>query len=643
MAFADGARLLADIGSTYARFALESERGVFSHLSTVKCADYADFGSALRGYFESVKDAGVRHAAVAISNPVEGDRVQMTNYHWQFSIEETRASLDLDTLLVVNDYTALAAGLPHLSPEQRRQVGAGEARARSVIGLLGAGTGLGVSALIPADDGWISLGSQGGHVSFSPSNEREIAILQYAMQQYPHVSAERLISGSGLELIYRALSAKAGNTRASLPAQTITERGLKGQDKICKEALDLFCGIFGGVAGNLAMTLGAFGGIYIGGSIVPQLGKYFDQSPFRRSFEAKGRFASYVGNIATYVITADNPTFVGVAAILDAQLRRRGTGSSLLEQVRHAQADLSPAERRVAALVLSRPRSVLNDPIVEIARAADVSQPTVVRFCRTLGCDGLSDFKLRLASSLTGNIPVTHTQVTNNDTTSELGDKVLGNTASAILAMRDQLNRKSIDQAIEAIAHANRIKFFAVGNYGIVAQDAQYKFLRFGLPASAYTDSRLQTMVAHTLRIDDVLVVISSTGRIAELNDAVDIALARGVPVIAVTASQSPLAKRATITIAIDHTEDIETQVPMISRVLHLLVVDILAVGMAMRPADDGVEANPSKRKPGRAKSLAVSTDSLVEPAGDVEGLQDDAGDMNDDNRLARMVSHSRK
>lgn len=620
MAFSDGARLLADIGSTYARFALEIERGKFERLSTVKCADYADFGSALRGYFDTVKDAGVRHAAVAISNPVEGDTVRMTNYHWQFSIEQTRGECGLDTLLVVNDYTALAVGVPHLRDDQRRQVGSGQPQARSVIGLLGAGTGLGVSALIPADDGWISLGSQGGHVSFSPVDEREIAILEYAWTLYPHVSAERLISGSGLELIYRALNHIAGKPDQSLAATTITSRGLSGQSVECAQALEVFCGILGSVAANLAVTLGAFGGIYIGGSIVPRLGKYFDASPFRQRFEAKGRFSSYVANIPTYVITADNATFVGAAAILDAQLRKRGAGASLLERIRQAQTELSPAERRVANLVLSRPRSILNDPIVEIARAADVSQPTVVRFCRTLGCEGLSDFKLRLASSLTGTIPVTHTQVTNDDSTLELGDKVLGNTASAILQMRDQLNRKNIDQAIEALFKARRIEFFAVGNYGIVAEDAQYKFLRFGLPTSANTEPRLQLMVAKVMTPDDVVVVVSSTGRIPELNVAVEAALQRGATVVAITSSQSPLAKRATITIALDHSEDVATQVPMISRVLYLLVIDILAVGVAMRTG---------------------AHERVLSLRDDPHDLQADGSAVAAD-RLARMVSHSR-
>ncbi|HET7772391.1 MAG TPA: glucokinase [Burkholderiaceae bacterium] len=619
MAFSDGARLLADIGSTFARFAVERERGRFERLETLRCADYPDFGSALKAYLAMVQDMDVRHGAVAISNPVEGDLVRMTNYHWQFSIEQTRLDCGLDTLLVVNDFTALAVGVPHLREDQRRQIGGGQARARSVIGLLGAGTGLGVSGLIPADDGWISLGSEGGHVSFSPTDEREAAILEFAWTQYSHVSAERLLSGSGLELIYKALCHLAGKPAETLSALDITSRGLSKQCALCEQTLEVFCGMLGAVAANLAVTLGAFGGIYIGGAIVPRLGEYFDQSAFRRRFESKGRFSGFVASIPTYVITADQATFIGVAAILDAQLRKRSGGASILDRIRQLHRELSPAERRVADVVLSRPRSILNDPIMEIARAADVSQPTVIRFCRTLGCEGLSDFKLRLASSLTGTIPVTHTQVTVEDTALELGAKVLGNTASAILQIRDQLNRKAIDQAIELLLKAKRIDFYAVGNYGIVAEDAQYKFLRFGLPTAAHTEPRLQLMAANVLTPEDVLVVISSTGRIPELNAAVDAALERGAQVVAITANQSPLSKKATITIALDHSEDVATQVPMISRVLYLLVIDILAVGVAMR---------------------AGLTDELG--AGELAAAVN-ALETGGEHRLARMVSHSQR
>ena len=167
--------------------------------------------------------------------------------------------------------------------------------------------------------------------------------------------------------------------------------------------------LLGTAAANLAVTLGSLGGIYIGGGIVPRLGEYFDRSPFRERFEDKGRFRDYVSAIPTFIITAEHATFKGASAILENQLRnlQASPGSAILGQIRRARSELSPAELRVADLVLAQPRSVLNDPIAEIARAAGVSQPTVIRFCRSLGCEGLSDFKLRLASGLTGTVPVT--------------------------------------------------------------------------------------------------------------------------------------------------------------------------------------------------------------------------------------------
>ena len=213
----DSPRLLADIGGTYARFTLESAPGVFLHTASLRCADHADFHAAISAYLAGLPagqtaglQAHIKHAAIAIANPVEGDDVRMTNYHWQFSIEQMRQRLGLATLVVVNDFTALAMSLPRLVPSQRRQVGGGLARDRSVVGLLGAGSGLGVSGLIPAADGWVALGAEGGHTSFSPRDEREIAILRHGLTEFSHLSHERLLSGPGIELIHRALRARAG-------------------------------------------------------------------------------------------------------------------------------------------------------------------------------------------------------------------------------------------------------------------------------------------------------------------------------------------------------------------------------------------------------------------------------------------------
>jgi glucokinase len=640
----DSPRLLADIGGTYARFAIETAPGVLRNAASLRCAEHADFHAAVTAYLGGLGagagSVAIEHAAIAIANPVEGDEVRMTNYHWRFSSEQMRQRLGLQTLVVVNDFTALAMALPRLAPGQRRQVGGGSAREHSVVGVLGAGSGLGVSGLIPVADGYVALGTEGGHTSFSPRDEREIAILRHGLKQFSHLSFERLLSGPGLELIHQALRDRAGLAAQALAAPEITRRALEGSDAVCAESLQAFCAMLGTAAANLAVTLGAFGGVYIGGGIVPRLGDYFDRSPFRARFEDKGRFSNYLQGIPTYVVTAEQATFVGVSAILAAQLRTRDAdhGSAILGQIQRTRDSLSPAERRVADHMLAHPRSALSDPIAEIARAAQVSQPTVIRFCRSLGCEGLSDFKLRLASGLSGTIPLTHTQVTGNDTMLELGVKVLGNTASAILQVREQLNRDTLVRAIDLMAAAQRIEFYAVGHYGVVADDAQFKFLRFGVPSASFTDPRLQLLAANVLRPSDVVVIISSSGRMDELLAVADVAHRRGVAVVAITASHSPLARKADVALIVDHVEDVTTQVPMVSRILHLLVIDILAVGVAMRlgqesaaalPLEDVAEPDPSLPGPEPAPPPAPAA-HRVAPGISTAGP------------LARLTSHSR-
>jgi glucokinase len=295
MQLLDSPRLLADIGSLYARFALETERGVFSHTAALRCADHNSLQDVVQAYLDAVRPLKVVHAALAMANPVDGDLVKMTNYPWQFSIETTRQALGLETLVVVNDFTALAMALPRLSANEVRQVGGGQPIKNSVLGLLGSGSGLGVSGLIPAGDSFISLGSEGGHTSFSPRDAREVAVLEYAWQHYDHVSFERLLSGPGLEMIHQALNPDARIT--PLAAPEISRRALEAADPACQTTLDVFCKMLGTAASNLAVTLGALGGIFIGGSIVPRLGEAFDRSGFRARFEDKGRFSGYAQNI----------------------------------------------------------------------------------------------------------------------------------------------------------------------------------------------------------------------------------------------------------------------------------------------------------------------------------------------------------
>ena len=338
-----GPRLLADVGGTNARFALEVGPGRIEFIDVLPCANYPRLFDAILAYLSSdtIQAAGlgaVKHAAIAIANPVVADFVRMTNHHWEFSIAALQAELGFATLIVVNDFSALASALPHLQDHEKLQVGGGTVRRGAPLGLLGAGTGLGVSGLIPtgksmssgeetepelavqAGGGWTALCSEGGHVTFSPANEKEVAVLQYAWREFEHVSAERLLSGVGIELIFRALLDAAGKPEERLAAPEILRRALAGECVICDDTIDTFCGMLGTVAGNLAVTLGAQGGIYIGGGIVPRLGARFAVSPFRRRFEHKGRFVAYLAQVPTFVITAQYPAFVGVSALLAERL-----------------------------------------------------------------------------------------------------------------------------------------------------------------------------------------------------------------------------------------------------------------------------------------------------------------------------------
>jgi glucokinase len=592
-AYADGPRLLADIGATHARFALETAPGVMRAVRVLKCDDFSGIVPLLHTYLADHAGTRIHHAAFALANPISGDMIRMTNRAWQFSTDEVRRELGLSTLLIVNDFTALAMSLPVLSGDSLLQVGQGTPAANAVVGVLGPGTGLGVSGVIPTLDGFVTLGSEGGHVNFAPADDREFAILQFAWREWPHVSNERLISGPGMEIIYRALAERNGVTVAPRSSPDIISGALEERDALCLETLECFCGMLGGAAANLAVTLGAFGGIFIGGGIVPRIAEWFATSPFRARFEAKGRFTEYLAQIPTYVIMTPNPAFFGVAAILSEHLRGRSGANTLMERVQHLQHELSPAEQRVATLVIEHPRKVLGEPIAEIARLAEVSQPTVIRFCRSLGFLGLADFKLKFASSLTGTIPVRHSQVRVSDSTHDLSAKVIDNTVSAILKFRDQLDVVSIDRAIQVLRKARRVEFYAMGNSRVVALDGQHKFFRFRIPTSAYGDSHLLSLAADLLQPGDVVIAISTSGELPDLLAAVDKARAHGADVIAITSSKSALAKKASICLAVDHSEDSTTFLSMISRILQLLLIDIMSVGISLGAADEGEpEAN---------------------------------------------------
>lgn len=308
----DELALVGDIGGSNARFALVDAGLVPRAERSLPCADFPDVVAAARAY---LADAGAtpRRACLAVATPIIGDQVSFTNSPWQFSIESTRAALGLERLLLINDFTAQAWALPHLKASDLRKVGGGRQVPGAPLGVLGPGTGLGVSGLVPAGKSWAALQGEGGHASYSPANDYEASILRAVWRHHPHVSCERLVSGMGLPYLYQAMAALEGRLGEAPAAATITEAALAGTDTLCHSVLNTFCAMLGTVAGNLALTLGARGGIYIAGGIVPRLGDFFLRSPFRERFEAKGRYQAYLSEIPTYVIQSNSSGLLGAA------------------------------------------------------------------------------------------------------------------------------------------------------------------------------------------------------------------------------------------------------------------------------------------------------------------------------------------
>jgi RpiR family carbohydrate utilization transcriptional regulator len=308
----------------------------------------------------------------------------------------------------------------------------------------------------------------------------------------------------------------------------------------------------------------------------------------------------------------------------------------MLERIRASIPALPPAEQRVAKLLLTDPRSFATLPVAELAERAHVSKPTVVRFCRSVGYDGLADFKLKLAGSVNEGVPFVHRSVDDDDKAGDIVVKVVDNAVAALLRYRNAAAHQSVERAIAALADAGRrsaegarIEFYGVGNSGIVAADAQHKFFRLGVTAHAVSDSHIQVMSATMLKPGDVAVIISNSGRSKDLIDVAEIARRRGATVITITASGSPLAvdSRAAgasgILLAADHPEDADRYSPMVSRLLHLMIVDILTTGVALRlgsaqlrPALQAIKKNLRERRYVGAPGAAAYDEADTEGAG---------------------------
>jgi glucokinase len=311
--------LLADIGGTNVRFATLHADGRIDGFESWLTALYPNIAEAVKAYAE-VTGARLpfRAAAVCAAGPLTGDHIDLTNCGWNISVDEIKAATGARAPILVNDFAAVAQALPVLGDEDLVQIGGGVPLANAPKVALGPGTGLGVaSAVADGRGGWIVAPGEGGHSDLAATSEREIAIVYHLIREHGHVSVERVLSGPGLETLYLAIASLDGLKLNAKPiAHDIATAARGGRDAAAVEAVALFTGWLGSMAGNVALTLGAQGGVYIAGGIVPQWGDLFDAKLFRRRFEAKGRMRSFLTPIPCYLVTAKDLAFRGLAEIV---------------------------------------------------------------------------------------------------------------------------------------------------------------------------------------------------------------------------------------------------------------------------------------------------------------------------------------
>lgn len=311
--------LIGDIGGTNARFALVTP-GSFApqDILSLPCADYPSLVDAVEDYLARVGQSGEqapREACLAFACPVHDDWVKMTNNAWAFSKTEVQRTLNLELFKVINDFTAQALGVPHVAAEDLVPVGGGTAQAHSIRLVIGPGTGLGVAAVFPGQHAWIPLPTEGGHVTFAPTDEREQNLLRYFHTRYGRVSVERILCGQGLLDLYCAhASLKGANPRYQSPAEVTT--GAAEGDAIAVDTVQRFLKILGDVCGDAALTTGARGGVYLCGGILPRLLDWLPDSRFRAAFADKGRMSAYNADIPNWVVTAPWTGLLGAAEAL---------------------------------------------------------------------------------------------------------------------------------------------------------------------------------------------------------------------------------------------------------------------------------------------------------------------------------------
>jgi glucokinase len=309
-------RLLADIGATNARFALLTNRQI-AHSQVFMVADYETIADAIVAYLgQFAQTERPVEGALAVAGPVLGDRIAMMNSPWNFSIAGLKEQFGWTRLHIMNDFAANALAIPVLSAGDLLQVGEGAPVPDAPIVALGPGTGLGVGGLIPVGGRWVAVPGEGGNVTLAALDSREAAIIDILRRQYAHVSAEIVLSGPGLVNLYESLCELAGKPATPSTPEHITHV-YPGCDPQCREAVTIFCAMLGTFAGDVALTFGALGGVYIMGGIVPKIAEIFRHSAFRERFEFKGRYRHYLSSVPTYVVMHPFPAFLGLRTLFE--------------------------------------------------------------------------------------------------------------------------------------------------------------------------------------------------------------------------------------------------------------------------------------------------------------------------------------
>ncbi len=310
--------LVGDIGGTNARFGwVEDANAPLTSIETLTCAQYLTPGAAAVDYLQRFH-AGKAPArtSIAIASAIGNGPIKVTNSHWVLDPQAFPGEIQTRSLQVFNDFEAIALVLPHLTIAEYSLVGAPTPRGNLTMGVIGPGTGLGVAGLVPVRDAagvWQTICGEGGHVTLAGSDEYQSEILRAARRDNIHVSAERLVSGIGLPALRKAVAAVEGlPLEEDLTSEEIGRRGAARTDRLSERTVDVFCCFLGSIAGNVALTLGARGGVFIAGGIVPKLGDFFAGSGFRDHFENKGRYRDYLRDISTPVITAPYPGLMGL-------------------------------------------------------------------------------------------------------------------------------------------------------------------------------------------------------------------------------------------------------------------------------------------------------------------------------------------